>query len=109
MVPEASDIVRDAPAIAADPLPGALQTGRNLHGRPVAVVVHAETWSLVLRPHPQRPAQDAAAHTATSWAFLDADGKGYRRAFIGLRFDGEDSVSGARWQAMVRRVLTITA
>ncbi|GAA0932935.1 hypothetical protein [Virgisporangium aurantiacum] len=60
-------IIRDAPDIAAAP-PGAVQVGRDRRGRALAVVLHAEDWSLVI---------DAFAintygwQPPMTWVFLD--------------------------------------
>ena len=51
-------IIRDARGIAAAAPPGAVQVGRDRRGRALAVVLHAEDWSLVV---------DAVAIGAFGW------------------------------------------
>ncbi|MFC0532111.1 hypothetical protein [Phytohabitans kaempferiae] len=43
LVPQAPHIIHAAPALAAAPPPDALRIGRDLRGRPVVVVLHADT------------------------------------------------------------------
>lgn len=101
-IPRASHIIATAAALAANPAPGALRIGRDLRGRPVAVVLHAATWSLLIRPA-------RAGRTASSWAYLDADpdGVGWERVpRLGLCFDDEPTVAGVEWTDMLAAVLT---
>jgi hypothetical protein len=104
-VPDAAEIITSAADLAADPAPGALRIGRDLRGRPIAVVLHARTWSLVLRHGRNR-------YRPTSCAFLDGGG-GYSRGrddlpHLPFCFDDEPSVLGVEWTDMVRAVLAIT-
>jgi hypothetical protein len=70
-LPAGTDIIAQAKTFAADPLAGALRIGRTRHGDPVAIVLHARKWSLVLRPHRSRP---GVPTTADAFTFLDGYG-----------------------------------
>lgn len=62
--PEVHDVIRDAVALAADPLAG-VRIGRDPGGRVVMAVLHAAAWSIRLvpaKPHPR------------AWLFLDSCG-----------------------------------
>lgn len=101
-IPRAAAIVREAPAMAAAGPAGALQVGRDRHGRAVAVAVHAERWSLVIRPT-TRPHQPAV-----SWAFIDGYGHDTGPGHICFRFDNDGSVAGIAWSDMLSTVLAAT-
>lgn len=80
-LPKASRIIAIAAALAADSEPGAFRVGRDLRGRPVAVVLHAEDWSLLIRPA-------RVGYAPTSWTFFDpSPRRHYRRvsAVLGLQ------------------------
>jgi hypothetical protein len=61
-IARAGDIVRDAPALAANPPPGAVRVGRTARGHVVVAVLHATDWSLLLCP---------AGPRLEVWAFHD--------------------------------------
>jgi len=60
------DIIAQAPVLAGAAPPGAVRVGRDGRGRPVAAVLHAPRWSLVLRRAHPNPAV---------WVFIGATGK----------------------------------
>ena len=106
------DIIREAPRVAAAAPPGAVQVGRDRHGRAVAVAVHGEGWSLVLdaatiRNHGWRP--------PVTWVFLDRPDDPDRfephdihgRAYLATSFDNECGVEGAAWAHTVATVLAL--
>lgn len=98
--PWARDIIRDAAAMATAPRPDTLQIGRTRTAGIVAVVMHADAWSLVIRPR-RRP--DGALAAAFTLAFTDTERSRYRVAW---RFDHDCSVDGIDWSDMTRAVLT---
>lgn len=99
-IPQASRIVATAPGLAANPAPGALRIGRDLRGRPVAVVLHAETWSLLVWPA-------SGGHAPTSWAFLDGlDHVDCGLPRLGVTLDDDPSIAGVEWTEMLAMVLT---
>jgi hypothetical protein len=101
-ITQATDIIAAAPAIAADPPPGALRVGRHLRGRAVAVVLHADDWSLVLRPgHGNRP--------SASWAFIDGDHNAYFGTPVPFCLDHDTTVRGVEWTDMLAAVQDLTA
>ena len=87
---------KEAPTIAADPAAGAVEVGRDLHGRPVAVVLHAPTWSLVIHRtgNPNQP--------VTSRAYLDGYSTDAPPDFC---FDADCTVTGVEWSNMIAAVL----
>ncbi len=95
-VPQAARILQEAPTIAADPAAGAVEVGRDLHGRPVAVVLHAPTWSLVIHRtgNPNQP--------VTSRAYLDGYSTDAPPDFC---FDADCTVTGVEWSDMIAAVL----
>lgn len=106
--PEASRIIATAAALAANPDPGALRVGRDLRGRSVAVVLHAEHWSLLIRP-------SRVGYAPTSWTFFDPH-PDYLDAITvgslvdsGFRFDHDSSVAGVEWNRMLVAVLKCAA
>lgn len=94
--PEVTDavreIIRDAPDLAARPPAGALRVGRDNRGRVTVVVLHAPTWSLLVRPEQPHPA---------AFAFLDVFNSG-----LALRLDGDADLLQVRWDDMLDAVLT---
>jgi len=103
--PQASRIIATAAGLAANPAPGALRIGRDLRGRPVAVVLHAATWSLLVRPAP-------AGYAPTSWAFLDGrldDAFGGCLPCLGFTLDGDPSIAGVEWTDMLAAILTLAS
>jgi hypothetical protein len=106
--PTVSRIIATAAALAATPDAGALRVGRDLRGRPVAVVLHAEDWSLLIRP-------TRVGYAPISWTFFDPDpshldaiAQGSLRD-LGFRFDDEPSVAGVEWTRMLVAVLNCAA
>ena len=97
----AAGINAAAPRVAADPAPGTLRIGRDLRGDPVAVLLHADTWSLLLR---------AARHdhAPRSWVFLDGYDTGHDPTDGYFRLDHDSSALGVAWTDMVRTILAIT-
>lgn len=98
-VPEAQAIVRTAVTVAANPRPHTARFGRDTRGRCVAVLLHGDTWSLVLR-HPRH------GLPASTWSFLD--GYGDSGSFLPFCFDDQPSVLGVEWTDMVRDLLART-
>jgi hypothetical protein len=87
------EIIRDAPGLAAHPPAGAVRIGRDNRGRVVVVVLHAATWSLLLRPGRARPA---------AWTFLAA-----YDCELGLCLhSGRDLLLQLQWDEMLDAVLT---
>lgn len=82
--------------------PGTVTLAHARGRRLVAVVVHGDTWSLVLRPDQHRN-PSRLARTATTWLFHDEyrDEQDLPLAFC---FDGDESLPGM-WTAMVAEVL----
>ncbi|MEV6927042.1 hypothetical protein AB0M46_21415 [Dactylosporangium sp. NPDC051485] len=95
---EVPDIIADALRLAADPTPGALLTGRDLRGRPVAVLLHADTWSLVIAP-----GRDGRA--TSSFVFLDGHRTEYELDHLVWSFDHDTSIQGVEWTDMLAAVL----
>ncbi|TDC58596.1 hypothetical protein E1258_20505 [Micromonospora sp. KC207] len=104
LIAEASDIIVQAPQLAADPQPAGLRVGRNRHGKPVAVVLHSDRWSLVVRP--RGPATD---RPAASWAFLDGYGAVYGLTHVGFLIADDPGPVGVAWTEMLAHVLALTA
>jgi hypothetical protein len=105
-VPQAAIVLREAPAILADPPTGAVEVGRDGRGRPAAVVVHGDTWSLVIRPAGD-PSQPAA-----SSAFFDdwrTDSRSGCGEHLELCFDSDPSAAGAEWSLMIAAILAATS
>jgi hypothetical protein len=102
LLPQTAAILRDAPSISATPPPGALQIGRDHHGRAVAVVLHAPAWSLVIRP-PASPGQPPV-----SWAYLDGFDLGRDVKHMDFCFDDDCSVAGVEWSDMLAAILAAT-
>ncbi|WP_213451211.1 hypothetical protein [Rhizomonospora bruguierae] len=96
---QVTDIIADAPRLAADPAPGSLLIGRDLRGRPVAVLLHADTWSLVITP-----CRDG--HTPTSFVVIDGHRSGFDLDHLVWSFDDDTSVHGVEWTDMLAAVLT---
>jgi hypothetical protein len=101
-ITQAVDIIAAAPAIAADPPPGALRIGRHLRGRAVAVVLHADDWSLVLRPA-------HGGRTPASWTFIDGDHNAYFGTPVPFCLDRDTTVRGVEWTDMLAAVQDLTA
>jgi len=104
-ISEAPQIIATAAGLAANPAPGAFRIGRDLRGRPVAVVLHAATWSLLVRPAP-------AGYAPTSWAFVDGrldDAFGGLLPCLGFTLDGDPSIVGVEWTDMLAEVLTLAS
>jgi hypothetical protein len=102
-ISEAPQIIATAAGLAANPAPGALRIGRDLRGRPVAVVLHAATWSLLVRPAP-------AGYAPTSWAFVDGrldDLFGGCLPCLGFTLDDDPSIASVEWTDMLAEVLTL--
>lgn len=103
------DVIRDAAALAATTHPWTVQIGRARAVGIVAVVIHADTWSLVIRTH----TRDGILQPGYAVAFTDADttkrpsrpGAPPRRV-VAWSFDHDTTEHGAAWQAMLRAVLT---
>jgi len=65
------------------------------------VVLHAATWSLLVRPAP-------AGYAPTSWTFVDrADDDGM--PCLGFSLDDDPSVAGVEWTDMVAEVLALAS
>lgn len=86
------EIIRDAPGLAAQPPAGALRVGCDNRGRVVVVVLHAPTWSVLLRPGHRRPA---------AWTFIDAYNSG-----VDLWLYGDGDLLQVQWDDMLDAVLT---
>jgi hypothetical protein len=100
-------ILREAPDLAAAPPPGAVQVGTNDQGRPVAVVLHADRWSLVL--HAAR-IRTYGWQPPVIWVFTDRpDDPDWHGEFgidyLASSFDDETDVA---WTHMVTTVLALT-
>ncbi|MEV4511513.1 hypothetical protein AB0K00_21375 [Dactylosporangium sp. NPDC049525] len=95
---QVTDIITDAPGLAADPTPGALLIGRDLRGRPVVVLLHADTWSLVIAP-------SRAGHAASSFVCIDGHRSGFDLDHLVWSFDDDTSVHGVEWTDMLAAVL----
>ncbi|RSM64058.1 hypothetical protein DMB66_21350 [Actinoplanes sp. ATCC 53533] len=103
-------IIHDAPHVAAAPPPGAVQVGTDDHRRPVAVVLHADRWSLVL--HAAR-IRTYGWQPPMSWVFLDRpdDPDWYDEFGVDYLTDSFDPVYGVdtvEWTHMVTTVLALT-
>ncbi|MEU9505360.1 hypothetical protein AB0D32_03630 [Micromonospora sp. NPDC048170] len=105
VIPEALDILATAPRIAAAPPPADLRVGRNLRGEPVAVVLHSDRWSLVVRP----PVAVAGHRPPESCVFLQGYGKYFGMSYAVFCFDDDPSALGMSWTEMINRVVARTA
>jgi hypothetical protein len=112
------EILRDAPDIAAAPAAGAVQVGRDRFGHPVAVVVHAQRWTLVI---------DAARLGGHGWppvscVFLDRPTRPdpydrdndevtrrYGRAYLATGFDDERDRHSVAWTGMLAHLVATAA
>ena len=96
----AADIIAAAAAIAANPLPGALRIGRSLRGQAVAVVLHADAWSLVLRP-------GHGSRAPASWTVFGGidDDFGAPMPFC---LDWDVTARGVEWTEMLAAVQDLT-
>lgn len=102
-LPVASRIIATAAALAANPDPGAFRVGRDLRGRPVAVVLHAEDWSLLIRPA-------RVGFDPTSWTFFNpGDVIDRDWPYSSYRFDDDPSAAGVEWTRMLLAVLDCAA
>ena len=97
-IQQVPDIIADAPGLAADPTPGALPIGRDLRGRPVAVLLHADTWSLVIAP-------GRAGYATSSFVFIDGHRTEFELDHLLWSFDHDTSVHGVEWTDMLAAVL----
>jgi hypothetical protein len=102
-----SQIIREAPDLAAAPPPGAMQVGTNDQGRPVAMVLHADRWSLVL--HAAR-IRTYGWQPPVSWVFVDRpDDPDWHDEFgIDYLADSFDHEHNVAWTHMVTTVLALT-
>jgi hypothetical protein len=100
-------IIRDARGIAAAAPPGAVQVGRDRRGRALAVVLHAEDWSLVV---------DAVTivtrgwRPPVTWVFLDRPDleEEFGAPYLAASFDYDGGIAGVAWSDLVTDVLAIT-
>jgi hypothetical protein len=105
--PWARDIIRDAAALAAAPdHPATLQIGRSRTAGIVAVVLHADVWSLLIRT-----GRNSVGHVVPLWSLAYSDAPtDFNPTMmpddIAWCFDNDCSVDGVDWSDMIRAVLT---
>jgi hypothetical protein len=100
LIDEVPDVTAQAPRLADTPPASTLRIGRNWRGEPVAVVLHAEHWSLVLRPHPGHPGQPTASPNGpasvgcgSTWAGSTRNGADGYAASIGCQTPRRDTAA----------------
>ena len=104
----ARDVIRDAVPLAESAHPARVQIGRTRAAGIVAVVIHADTWSLVIRTRHRSGALDAVyslafhdAHTTTQ----PRRAAPMSRRPVAWNFDTDTTAAGAAWHHMLRAVL----